>query len=211
MSTGTMIMLFGDWAFHNVSEFNVIDASKPSSSLAVLLDGFAKTLYSSIMLDLGPQHNVRNALLDVKTIDYLYNRSQLQSIYFSENIPAETAYEFYRDKDAPLSEKPAQIYTQYVCSVPELRSGWSLVVSIIVADLVLISAFWNVFNWAATKWLSSKDENWNRCPGCAGDGKIDCEANLPQYHTLNQKDSSHNLVKSEGTSAKAPIERRHST
>lgn len=192
-------MLFNDWAQHNVS-----DVADP---IAVPLDGFVKTMYSSIMLDLGPQLDKSNALVSGKTIDYLLHRSKEPNYpYLTKNIPINTAYDFYKDSIAPLSEKPAQIYTQYVCSVPELRSGWALAVSIIVADLVLISAFWTALNWAATKWLSLKDDNWNHCPGCASSERVDCEANTTQYRALSLKDNSRDTVTSIGS-----IPKRRST
>lgn len=65
-----------------------------------------------------------------------------------------------------LVGNPAQFEIQYICSVPRKKDTGSLIISVVVADIVLLSVFWNLFNWVALRYLRRRDPTWNICPGC---------------------------------------------
>ncbi|KAK2601450.1 hypothetical protein N8I77_010899 [Diaporthe amygdali] len=128
------------------------------TGLATAVDGFAKAFYSSVLLDLGSA----SPLTDGNSITYLLSQRNVDVL----GIPSAKAVNTLKDETAPLNSTAAQLSLQYVCSVPKQKDRASMVVSIIIADLVLLSAFWQCLNWAATKWLSTQTQQWNYCPGC---------------------------------------------
>ncbi|KAG6355297.1 hypothetical protein INS49_003258 [Diaporthe citri] len=128
------------------------------TGLASAIDGFAKAFYSSILLDLGSA----SPLTDGNSITYLLSQRNVSVLGVSNKKAVDT----FKDEMAPLNSTAAQLSLQYVCSVPKQKERFSMVVSIFIADIVLLSAFWQCLNWAATKWLSAQTPNWNYCPGC---------------------------------------------
>ena len=85
-----------------------------------------------------------------------------------KGVPRSETYNFYKDLIAPLPQQTnrSQIYSQYACSVPVMKSGVSLAISIIVADVVFLSAVWTILNWCTTKWLTRSDHTGSVCPCC---------------------------------------------
>lgn len=69
-----------------------------------------------------------------------------------------------------LVGKPAQFEIQYICSVPRKKDTGSLVISVLVADIVLLSVFWKFLNWVALRYLRTHDPTWNFCRGCMQHG-----------------------------------------
>ncbi|KAK9421155.1 hypothetical protein SUNI508_06003 [Seiridium unicorne] len=63
--------------------------------------------------------------------------------------------------------KPATLYAQYICQLPKLKSTGSLVAAVVLADLVFLSAAWNLLNWGASGWLRRGDRMAMFCEGCA--------------------------------------------
>lgn len=146
-----MVVNENNWDPIPLSEMN-------DTGLASAVDGFAKAFYSSILLDLGSP----SPLTDADSITYLLSQRNASVL----GVKAGRAVDTFQDEMAPLNTTAAQLSLQYVCSVPKQKERFSMVISIIIADLVLLSAFWQFLNWAATKWLSSQTPNWNHCPGC---------------------------------------------
>ncbi|KAI3392301.1 hypothetical protein diail_5909, partial [Diaporthe ilicicola] len=128
------------------------------TGLATAIDSFAKAFYSSILLDLGGA----SPLTDARSITYLLSQRNVNVL----GAPQDQAVATFQDEMAPLNSTAAQLSLQYVCSVPKQKDRVTMVVSIIIADLVLLSAFWQCLNWVATKWLSTQTQDWNHCPGC---------------------------------------------
>lgn len=146
-----MVVNENSWDPIPVSEMN-------DTGLGSAVDGFAKAFYSSILLDLGSA----SPLTDEDSITYLLSQRNA-SVY---GVSPGKAVDKFKDEMAPLNSTAAQLSLQYVCSVPKQKDRVSMVVSIIIADIVLLSAFWQCLNWAATKWLSTQAHDWNHCPGC---------------------------------------------
>ena len=143
----------------NQNNWNPIRVSEMNDTgLARAVDGFAKAFYSSILLDLGSA----SPLTDANSITYLLSQRNVSVL----GVKNTKAVDTFRDEMAPLNSTAAQLSLQYVCSVPKQKDRFSMVVSIIIADLVLLSAFWQFLNWVTTKWLSARTQNWNYCPGC---------------------------------------------
>lgn len=137
-----------------------------NTGLASALDGFAKAFYAFVLLDLGSPSPLTNG----DSIKYLLSqrksllpeRESLQILGVNDT----EAFDTFSGEMASLNSTEAQLSLQYVCSVPRQKDTLSMVVSVIIADIVLLSAFWTCLNWVATKFVSSRDPHWNHCPGC---------------------------------------------
>lgn len=60
----------------------------------------------------------------------------------------------------------ARFELQYICSVPQQKDTGSLIISVVVANIVLLCVFWSIFNWVALRYLRNRDPNWDVCRGC---------------------------------------------
>lgn len=83
----------------------------------------------------------------------------------SFELPTRT-YEELRDSTGPLGISPAVIFSQYTCQVPKMRSVGSLIISVFIADLVILSAAWTLLNFGTTFWLEHRHEDAMYCTGC---------------------------------------------
>ena len=87
-------------------------------------------------------------------------------------VPMNVSYEQFKSKMGPLGTKDAQIFNQYVCSVPVLKSGGSLFSSVLVADLVFLSVLWTLTTWIATNFVRSKNSLAMACESHSYDGQL---------------------------------------
>lgn len=126
-------------------------------NLARLLDAFAKSYYSAVMWDLNFDRS--NAFAKKSTTNYLANT--INSATGNDTLVPDPIL-----GSSDMTGKPAQFEIQYVCSVPRKKDTGSLVISVLVADIVLLSVFWNFFNWVALRCLKRRDPTWNLCRGC---------------------------------------------
>lgn len=62
--------------------------------------------------------------------------------------------------------QPATISKQYLCQIPKLKSTGSLIVSIVVADLVFLQAFWTIFTFTTTYFLTRRHPEAMSCATC---------------------------------------------
>ncbi|KAF3763389.1 hypothetical protein M406DRAFT_74006 [Cryphonectria parasitica EP155] len=127
--------------------------------VSMLLDAFAKSYYSAVMWDLAFDDS--NAFLNETATQYL--QAAINDASGSEAISNGNLSIL---GSSELQGTPAQFSVQYICSVPRQKDTGSMIVSVMVSDIVLISAFWKIFDWIARRYLRSRDPNWNICPGC---------------------------------------------
>lgn len=127
-------------------------------SLARLLDAFAKSYYSVVMWDLNFDQET-NAFASADSLNYLV--STINSATGNDTMTP-----------SPILGSPnlvgnhARFEMQYICSVPRKKDTGSLIISVVVANIVLLCVFWNIFNWVALRYLRSRDPNWDMCRGC---------------------------------------------
>lgn len=83
-----------------------------------------------------------------------------------EKYRLDAAYELFNDQMGPLNTSTATIYSQYACSVPVQRSAGPLAIAIIIADLVLLSTVWTIYNFIVGWRLRRDDPIADACPRC---------------------------------------------
>lgn len=134
----------------NISEVDVLSYIK--------LNGLAQALYSLILTDLGQSVESNILTFPQRVIDFANktmqlganedsgliaeNRAELDQLSLSyDGSPPSGIADFYKWFNTSIPYVNASVIsTQYVCQVPELRSIGSVVVSVVVADLVLLQA-----------------------------------------------------------------------
>ena len=150
------------------------------------VDSFAKSFYASIMADLGQVSTdnilANGALLESFTsnITNMTNNGTSVETFWLKAGPARQSYNEIKDITGPLQINPSVIYAQYFCQVPVLKSGGSLFLAILVADLVFLQALWKILNWITLAWLEYSDPCANVCGGCS---KPDRELELLPMNT----------------------------
>lgn len=127
-------------------------------SLARLLDAFAKSYYSVVMWDLNFNRET-NAFASEDSLNYLVDT--INSASGNDTI---TPSPILGSPD--LVGNHARFEMQYICSVPRKKDTGSLIISVVVANIVLLCVFWNIFNWAALRYLRNRDPSWDVCRGC---------------------------------------------
>ena len=149
-------------------------------------DSFAKSFYSSIMADLG-QISTENILANDSLLEFftafiknMTNSDTVETPWLKAG-PARQSYDEIKNVTGPLQIKNSVIYAQYFCEVPVLKSGGSLFIAILIADLVFLQALWKILNWATVAWLEHSDPYANLCEGCS---KLDRGLELSTRNTV---------------------------
>jgi hypothetical protein len=140
-------------------------------------DTLAKATYSTVLADLGqseiPNIFTNETSLEYYTANFTSIRKHLKGNGFS---PEHDPFDAQRSASGPLRIVPSVIRMRYFCQVPQKKSIGNLIVSVMIADLVLLQAAWQLFK-LLTEWLvTRKDRNAMCCAGCAVD---------PGYNSLN--------------------------
>ena len=167
-----IISFSGSWELEPLGT-NWTDAKK-GPYISRQWDVFAKSFYSTVLSDLG-QPGEMNGVADPYSLNYLLGILKDVSQHDMgvqnktlDHYPLAEAYEQSRGVLPPLKVNSATIFAQYTCNVPKLKDPFSLIVSIVVADLVLLQGVWQLLNFATTTHLETKDEGMNFCEGCIG-------------------------------------------
>lgn len=136
---------------------------------------FAKSMYAMVLADLG-QHSEQfqesNVLLQPHLLEYLSAnisvlKPQLNEAWWFPGGPATEPYNASSAAPtaASLNITDSYIYTQYLCQIPTLKPTGPLLMSVIIADLVLLQTLWKLLNWGTTAWLERRDPQANYCEG----------------------------------------------
>lgn len=121
-------------------------------------DGLAKSIFSTILVDLGQPFARPNILADADTLQF-FTRNFTEMMKTKANAqpgPAQQSFEALRDEIGPLEITPSVISTKYLCEVPQRKSMGTLFISIFIADLVLVQAVWKLFSLCASSWHTSR-------------------------------------------------------
>ena len=87
--------------------------------------------------------------------------------------PAILPYDDLKDMTGPLRTGPSYISTEYLCQVPQRKSTGNLIVSVMVADLVLLQALWQLYKLAVDFFCVRKKPEAQYCQGCIDNMKED--------------------------------------
>jgi hypothetical protein len=65
-----------------------------------------------------------------------------------------------------LKVNPSVLTADYLCQVPQLKPTSSLVISVLIADLVLLQTIWHVFKLVIDQLLGRRHPEMRFCEGC---------------------------------------------
>ncbi|KAJ3546309.1 hypothetical protein NM208_g2073 [Fusarium decemcellulare] len=120
----------------------------------ITADTLAKAVYSTILVDLGQTRPESNILTDTKLLTHFTSGlSTIQRANLSPG-PANDSYSVLKKSTGPLRVTPSVISTAYICQVPRLKPAGNLIVAILVADLVLLQAVWQLYKLATEAYLT---------------------------------------------------------
>lgn len=137
------------------------NAETPLNQMLYSADSLAKAFYSAISADLGMM-NGPNILTNEATLQSF--TSNYSNIVF-DLLSAGPATASYDDLKAVMG-KPhitsSTIFTTYLCQTPERKLTSALIISVLLANLVLLRALWSIFTVTAT-YLAKKENPKGEC------------------------------------------------
>ncbi|KAJ9659312.1 hypothetical protein H2198_003188 [Neophaeococcomyces mojaviensis] len=138
-------------------------------------DYLAKSFYSVVMTDLGQVDLRPNILVDPVLLHNFTagrNESEVNGTAEVSGLPLRT-YVASDDANRALGVRRSVIASSYLCQVPRQKSMGELIIAVLVADLVLLQALWNVTMIIAGWFVVSKDRKADWCKGCLTNMRAD--------------------------------------
>ncbi|RDW72819.1 hypothetical protein BP6252_06726 [Coleophoma cylindrospora] len=128
-------------------------------------DALGKSLYSVALADLGQK---TSSILTSPTALEYYTQpfpeiNNLTGVNAKAG-PANTSY-VMQDGDH-LQSSPAIFSAKYLCQVPRRKAMGSLIMSILLANLVLLQAYWTILSFLAGQFVENADDTAHHCVGC---------------------------------------------
>lgn len=144
-----------------------LDSIRAYPNIWIITDTLVKATYSTVLTDLG-QTSEPNILTDSKLLEYFTSNFSTASQHLTLAIPGPATQDFHTlgASTGPLGTTPSVISTTYICQVPQLKSGGSLFLAILIADLVFLQTLWKVFTLVTEGVLLRKRPSANQCLGC---------------------------------------------
>jgi hypothetical protein len=139
----------------------------------ITADTLAKSAYSTILVDLGQASPKSNILTDTELLTYFTSNLSKVRIANLRPGPANDSYGALKKMTGPLGVTPSVIATTYICQVPRLKPAGNLIVAIIVADLVLLQAVWQLYKLATEAYLTRERPDSNSCQRCFGVSSVE--------------------------------------
>jgi hypothetical protein len=134
----------------------------PLDQMLYSADTLAKSFYSAISADLGIV-NGPSILTNAATLQhYTGNYSNIEFNLVSAG-PASDSYEALEAVTGEPTVTPSMIFTTYLCQTPERKLTTALIVSVLLANLVLLRALWSIMTFVAVHVVEARDPKGNYC------------------------------------------------
>ncbi|KAF3023600.1 hypothetical protein E8E14_012112 [Neopestalotiopsis sp. 37M] len=145
-----------------------LDRLETYPNVWIAADSLAKSAYSTIMADLGQTSSQPSIFADTTTLEYFsQNISFVTQNYINTYPgPADKPFDSAKDANITLTFPPSVISATYFCQVPQLKSATNLIVAILVADLVLLRAIWQIYKLGTQAYLVRTRPGSEFCQGC---------------------------------------------
>jgi hypothetical protein len=137
--------------------------SSPLDQMLYSADTLAKSFYSAISADLGIV-NGPNILMNEETLQsFTGNYSNIEFVLVSAG-PAGDSYEALKAVTGKPKVVPSTIFTTYLCQTPERKLTTALIVSVLLANLVLLRALWSIMTFVAVHIVEARDPKGRTFP-----------------------------------------------
>ncbi|KAI1637951.1 hypothetical protein F4809DRAFT_602459 [Biscogniauxia mediterranea] len=156
----------------------LIDGGSGEKALAGVwnsVNDLAKAMWFTVLADLGrdddamPNMLARPKLLEALSSNLTVVNQTLRNEFRwgieQDNLLLES-FDPFVFHDAPLGISPTLLLADYLCQVPRLKSSGNLVVSVLVADLVILQVIWKLFTLFVVKTLIKNEEEARYCATC---------------------------------------------
>jgi hypothetical protein len=160
-----------------VKSISQLDRDQKYPNVWVIADSLAKSVYSTILTDLGQvsaSSGKPNFLADADDLQYFTSNFSLIQEHKANADPGPEAgvdYESAKENTGSLGITPSVISMRYFCQVPRLKSTGNIIVSILVADLVFLQATWTLFK-IVVDWYMSRTRPGSKEDDKTGDSYI---------------------------------------
>ena len=152
----------------------------------------SKSVYFAMLADLGqadqfmPNPFSQARLLEDFSRGLSETREKLfENKAFAWGINDAISYSSFKSSDFPdvnLNITPSVLSSSYLCKVRKLKSSLSLIISVLVADIVLLSSTWRAYVWAVDTFWVGKAATLPPC-SChsqtAGSTEVEAEEVVP--------------------------------
>jgi hypothetical protein len=135
-----------------------IDPSSASRQDQMLnsADTLAKSFYSAISADLG-RVNHSSILTNEATLQ-LFTENYSNTVFDLVSAgPASDSYEALKATTGKPKVTPSAIFATYLCQTPERKLTTALVISVLLANLVLLRALWSTMTLVAVHIVETQD------------------------------------------------------
>ena len=143
----------------NTTSIAALASTEASPNVWIAADSLVKSLYSTVMTDLGQTDTQSNILLNATALQHFTrNFSAMQSqVLNAIPGPANESYEMLENQTGPLNTSTSIITNKYLCQIPQRKSTGTLILSILVADLVFLQASWKLFYLCTSSWITHRN------------------------------------------------------
>lgn len=156
------------------------DSNHPLPAIWIPADSISKTLYYTVLTDLGQVNSPYvNLFTDKQLLEYFtLNFTAINSSIWQGNrhiwgenmdIDKSLAYTPFTEANATIYDlkvNPSTLATNYLCQIPHLKPTGSLIVSVLIADLVLLQVVWRIFKLVTDYWVVKRQPQLKYCEGC---------------------------------------------
>lgn len=150
---------------------------KPVPSVWTPLGVLGKATWFTVLADLGRNDDfMPNILASPESLEYLTANLSLVNMSLPDGaegwkwgmskIDSRVPYLAQKDGTTQLGVNASVLATSYICQTPKLKNTGTLIVSVLVADLVLLQAIWKVYTMVVDYFAVSKRNDLNHCEGC---------------------------------------------
>lgn len=147
-------------------------------------------MHSALMVDLGNK-DLPNFLLDVDDLNYLLSGAgdivrEAPGIFKAASydtyakipqpdIPDDgnstrvlitESYNVFGARMGPLGTSEARVYTQYACQIPVQKSIGIMILSIVIANIVVLQAAWRLLNLVTQQLVAKQQDTAMFCESC---------------------------------------------
>lgn len=149
---------------------------KPVPSIWEPMSVLGKAMWFIVLADLGrDDSSMPNILARPELLEYVtQNMSEVNATLsknwrwgLSNKSISLKPYVAAQDGKDQLGVSPSVLSTNYICQTPKLKSPGTLIVSVLVADLVLMQFIWQIYLLVVDYFFVSRREDLKYCEGCA--------------------------------------------
>lgn len=144
--------------FYSGEEYTPVSPSStlPLDQMLYSADLLARSFYSAVSADLGRVHDLSVLTDEIALQQFTQNYSNIEFGLIAAG-PASDSYENLKTRTGKPEVTPSTIFTTYLCQTPVRKLTTALIVSVLLADLVLLRALWSIITLVAVYIVNARD------------------------------------------------------